>query len=148
MPVTVVVTTWQVPFAQVVKEIKTFDQDAEALAFINAEGKKWWDENDGDRWVEESNVASSAGKSDGSDKPWEPINELGYDWGKWEIWDGEAGFHAMLDEASETRLHEEHYKREYDDKGRSRPGYLRNAYGEDTSQEIAEVQAYYSGQRH
>ena len=116
MTITVVVTTWQVPFAQAVKEVFHTDDDAEALKFINDAAHKWWHDHHGDQDISE----------DGGE--FKPIKELGYDWGKWELWGGEAGFHAMLDEVTENRLHEEHYKREYDDNGKQRPGYLQNAY--------------------
>ena len=140
-PVTVIVTTWLVPFGQIVKAVKQFDNDADALTFINDEAKKWWDEFDGDRCVAE-NVGAQRQWED-CDK-FEPIRILGYDTPYYTLWGSENGFHAMLDEESYWRLHEEHYKREYDDKGISRPGYLRNAYGEDTSNEVAEIQAFYS----
>ena len=142
MTITVVVTTWQVPFAQAVKEVFHTNDDVEALKFINSAAHKWWDEN----CVGEDTESKSTENEDGSE--FEPIKELGYEWARWELWGGEVGFHALLDEATENRLHEEHYKREYDDKGISRPGYFRNAYGEDTSAEQAEVQAYYSGEQH
>jgi hypothetical protein len=104
--VTVVITTTLAPYGQAVQKIEDFDRDEDALAFINAEARKWWDAYNGGEFS--------------------PIAELGYDKGCWELW-GERGFHALLDEASEQRLHEEHYKREYDDRGIERPGYLQMA---------------------
>jgi hypothetical protein len=61
----------------------------------------------------------------GSD-PYEPVTELGYDFARYELWQGETGFHAMIDVGAAAQLHEDHYKREYDDKGETR--YLINAY--------------------
>src|SRR5712672_1112201 len=82
--ITVVITTWQVPFDQIVKGVFQFDDVQTATPFINAASLKWWNENHGDRGGE----------------PYEPINILGYDIARYELWDGEIGFHAMLDEAS------------------------------------------------
>jgi hypothetical protein len=110
--ITVVITTWQVPFDQVVRAIKTFTNEAEALEFINGESKKWWDGVNGDT----------------NQTGYEPIKELGYDGAHYALWGGECGFHAMLDHASYARLHEAHYKRNYDDQGCQRPGYLQVAY--------------------
>ncbi len=117
MTITVVITQWQVPFSQVVTGLFHTADDAEALKFINDAAHKWWQEHHGNEDTE---------SEDGGE--FKPITELGYDWGKWELWGGEAGFHAMLDEATEIRLCEEHYKREYDDKGKPRPGYMQVAY--------------------
>lgn len=127
MPITVVISTWCVPFDQVVREIKVFSEEyseVAILSYINAESRKWWDENDGDRFIREvTNTDETRGQG-----PYEPITELGYNHARYELWGGEQGFHAMLDSVSYARLHEEHYKRECDDKGRTRPGYLINAY--------------------
>lgn len=111
--ITVIISTWQVPFDQVVREIKRFRSPKSALAFINAASKKWWEENDGER---------------GASDPYEPVAELGYNHAHYELWGGECGFHAMIDADSYARLHEDHYRREYDEKGVTRPGYLINAY--------------------
>ena len=117
--ITVVISDWCVPYDQVVREIKAFEDAESAVAYINAASLKWWNENDGDRYVEENKV----------DFPvYEPIKELGYDEAHYELWDGEQGFHAMIDNESYARLHEEHYKRECDDKGLKRPGYIRTSY--------------------
>lgn len=117
MKITVAVTTWRAPFDQIVQGVHSFSSAVDAKAFINEESKKWWDKNDGLRSIAEV----------GGDQ-WEPIGELGYDSARYELWDGEVGFHAMIDAESYATLHEEHYKREYDDKGEVRPGYLVNAY--------------------
>jgi len=125
--ITIVITTWQVPFDQIVKGVFKFDDVQTATPFINAASLKWWNENHGDRGRE----------------PYEPISILGYDVARYELWDGEIGFHAMLDEASAERLHNAYYKSEYDDKGLKRPGYLRVAYGENVDKELAELYAFY-----
>lgn len=129
MSITVIITTWQVPFDQQVREIKTFSGEkanSEALEFINQQAAQWWDDNEGDRW--EAEARAEGEKPESSDWAYQPIKELGYDTAHYEIWGGENGFHAMLDETSYAKLHEAHYKREYDDKGLTRPGYLINAY--------------------
>ncbi len=128
MTITVVISTWSVPFDQVVNEIKTFTGEkanSEALAFINASSKTWWDENGGDRWVEETKADGKSPKAWTGDSidGYEPINELGYDTAEYNIWGGEQGFHAMLDQDSYAKLHEAHYKQ----LGFT-PGYLINAY--------------------
>lgn len=135
--ITVVITTWQVPFDQTVNGVFEFEDVVSATAAINAASLKWWHENDGDRAV-----------ADNGDSPYEPINELGYDFARIELWGGENGFHAMLDSDSAARLLEQHYKREYDDKGITRPGYMRAAMGEDVSADIAELEAFYNKPKH
>lgn len=137
-PIIIVITTWQVPFEQMVQKIHSETNEQEALNFINTESKKWWDANEGDRCVE-----NELDENGHSYSPYEPIKELGYDQARYELWGGESGFHAMLDNESWWRLHEAHYKHEYDDKGLKRPGYLRVAMGEDVSAEIAEIEAVY-----
>lgn len=128
MVITVVISTWQVPFDQVVKCVHTFagtNAAKQALDLINEESAKWWAENDGDRSVAEGHTdPNRAGETEG----YEPITELGYNHARYELWGGEAGFHAMLDETSYAQLCEEHYVREYDAKGKTRPGYLINSY--------------------
>lgn len=123
MSIKVVISTWCVPFDQVVHAIVEFGGEGaakRALDYINAESRKWWDENDGDRYIKEQKHTEY--------EPYRPVEELGYGMARYELWDGEQGFHAMLDSVSYAKLHEEHYKREYDDKGCTRPGYLINAY--------------------
>ena len=129
----VVITTHTVPFDQIVEGIFEFDDATKAVEFINKTSAKWWKENDGDRAVKQGNA-----------EEYQPITELGYDSAQWELWDGEMLFHAMIDKISYWRLHNEHYKREFDDKGIERPGYLRVAYGEDVSNELAELYAFYA----
>src|SRR5882672_1796116 len=99
MHIVVVFTSWRVPFAQVVDQVKTFTygddegwQQAKqaALEMINKEAKKWWDESDGDRWVEENPTNNS----------FEPVTELGQQRAKYELWDGETGFDALIDTES------------------------------------------------
>ncbi len=126
--ITIVITTWQVPFDQMVKGVFEFDDVQAATSFINDASHKWWDENHGER----------------GNAPYKPITELGYDMAHYELWGGETGFHAMLDDASAWRLHNAHYKLEFDDKGIKRPGYLRVAYGENVDTELAELYAFYS----
>lgn len=118
MKITVIVTTWQVPFDQVVKDIRKFNSPKAATAFINDESRKWWEENDGERCMIEMPETEK----------YEPISKLGYDMARYELWGGERLFHAMLDTESAAILHEAHYKREFDDKGKTRPGYLINCY--------------------
>ncbi len=121
MTITVVISTWQVPFDQTVQEIVQFGGDTatqDALAFINTQSAKWWAEHEGNRYIAEN----------GGHGGYEPIAELGYNMARYELWGGESGFHAMLGQDSYERLHEEHYAREFDDKGKVRPGYLINAY--------------------
>lgn len=126
--ITVVISTWQAPFDQVVQGVHQFGGDnaaQRALDFINEQSAAWWAANDGDRSV-------TAGYLDTNDHgeggTYAPITELGYNHARYELWGGEAGFHALLDQASYARLCEEHYVREFDNKGVSRPGYLINAY--------------------
>jgi hypothetical protein len=130
MPITVVITTWQVPFDQVVQETIVFwgdDAAKKATDHINAESLKWRVEHESDRSVLEGQTAGY-GTSESWGAGYEPIDELGYNTARYELWGGESGFHAMIDQASYARLHEEHYAREYDAKGIMRPGYLINAY--------------------
>jgi hypothetical protein len=136
MPITVLITTWRVPFDQVVSEIKTFDDnDVEgARLYINVASSLWWDENEGPRWVAECRA------QDVEVEDHVPIKELGYDMARYEIGDGEAGFHAMIDEGTYWRLHEAHYKREYDDQGLTRPGYLINTYVAGENPEITDAE--------
>lgn len=119
MKITVVITTWSVPFPSVVRTIVTFDgaeAEKEALIFVNTTALLWFQEQDGMR----SEVDA--------DWPYQPITELGYDPMRFQLWGGEQGFEAILDEASFKLLHDAHYKREFDNKGLARPGYLINAY--------------------
>lgn len=121
MKITVVLTSWAVPFAQVVNGIFTFEGDnavQEVTSFINAESLKWWEASEGNRCMAEYPDT----------EPYAPIEELGYDTAQYELWGGEHGFNAMLDAESAAALHEAHYQREYDAKGETRPGYLINAY--------------------
>ena len=153
--ITVVISTWQVPFDQVVQGIHHFVDPKAALDFINEQSANWWAEQEGNRSVAEGHT----------DSGYEPVAELGYNHARYELWGGEAGFHAMIDNESYARLHEERYKREYDDKGLTRPGYLINAYvadkkpggvteaeGEKYAREqakgIAEIEATYSKPKH
>ena len=107
----VIITTWCVPFDQVVNAVRGFDDAASAVAFINAASAKWWHENEGDRCIAEYPET----------EPYQPIVELGYDIAKYELWGGEQGFHAMLDATSAQRLFEAHYA------SQPKPGYLRAA---------------------
>lgn len=118
MTITVVISTWQIPFDQVVRDIRQFDSTEEATTFINACSKQWWDACEGDRCVVEFPDEVEA---------YEPITELGYDHARYEIC-GEKGFQAMLDGESAAALHEAYYKKKYDDQGLARPGYLINCY--------------------
>lgn len=117
MKIQVAITTWLVPFDQTIQEIRSFDNDKDALDFINEQARLWWDMAEGDR-----SVAEMGGE------PFEPVKELGYDHARYEVWGGEQGFHAMLDQDTYTRLHNDHYQREFTSKGRPLPGYLQNAY--------------------
>ena len=118
--ITVVITTWVIPFEQVVRDIQKFETPGAALDFINAKGKEWWDENNGDQYITENPDCEDT-------IPYEPIAILGYDTPKYNI-AGEREFHALLDAESEAELHEAYYKVKYDDKGLTRPGYLINCY--------------------
>lgn len=119
--ITVVITTWQVPFDQTVKAVMTFTGEGEALAYVNQQSAQWWADIDGARSMLECG-------DDDNDWPYEPITELGYDAAHYHAWGGECGFHAMLDDVSYAKLHEAHYAREFDAQGLERPGYLLNAY--------------------
>ncbi len=126
--ITVVISTWRVPFDQTVQSVTTFGGEnaaKQSLDFINEQSAKWWADNDGDRSVAEGHKYIDNHGEGGS---YAPITELGYEMARYDLWGGESGFHAMIDEASYARLHEAHYKREFDDKGVTRPGYLINAY--------------------
>ena len=114
--ITVVISTYYVPFPQVVNSINEFTAAADALAFINDESKKWWDEQGGERSLVEC-----------GGEPYQPLQNL-IDTVLLTMWGGEAGFHAMIDAGSYAVLHEAHYAREFDAKGLTRPGYLINAY--------------------
>jgi len=114
MKITVTITDWCVPFDQVVRGTFEFENEADALAHINATSAAWWAANEGDRCMAEYPDTT----------PYEPIGELGYYNARYELWGGEQGFHAMLDHAVYAALHEAHYKREFDGKGITRPGYL------------------------
>lgn len=138
--ITVILTEHKVPFDQMVTDVATFATDAEALDYINAASQKWWIENDGDRCIAEVHAAELGGEEI---TEYTPIEELGYDTPMYMLWDGESLFHAMLDANSYWRLHEAHYKREYDDKGEKRPGYLRVAMGEDVTDELKELYDFY-----
>ena len=111
MKITVFITTWCVPFDQVVDQVHTFKTQAKAVAFINAASKKWWRDNDGARCIREYPDTEA----------YEPITELGYDSARYELWQGEQLFHAMLDHASYAALNEVHYA------GKPLPGYLLTA---------------------
>lgn len=140
--ITVVITTYTVPFAKVVKSIVTFGGDdavKTATAFINEEAAKWLNETIGGRNPSEAMMEAWS---------YDPITELGYDRAEYQLWEGEVGFEAILDEASQKALHDAHYKREFTDKGLPLPGYLRAAMGEDVTAEIAEVHAFYAGPKH
>jgi hypothetical protein len=119
--ITVVITTWQVPFDQVVRAIKQFDDRQSAIDFINAESRKWWDENDGLGSIE---AGIEAGEKDRlwETQAYEPIKELGYDHARYELWGGESGFHAMVDHETYAKCHDDHYA------GKPLPGYLMGAY--------------------
>src|ERR1700686_600169 len=137
MIIKVVLTEWQVPFDQVVTDVVEFAGDTaeqDAVNLVNQASRTWWDNNEGDRCV----VAYP------DTQPYEPVKELGYDNARYELWGGENGFHAILTQGAYAELHEAHYKREFDDKGLKRPGYLRVAQGEDVSAELAELSAFYS----
>ena len=108
MKITVVITVWQVPYSQVVTQIRKFENPARALLFINAQSKAWWQAHDGDRCCAEYPETA----------PYKPITELGYDTAHYELWGGESGFTAMLDHASYATLHDRHYA------GKPLPGYL------------------------
>jgi hypothetical protein len=117
MKIKVIITDWQVPFDQVVRDIRTFDTEVAAVAFINAESLKWWQANEGDRCVAEMP----------NTEPYQPIVELGYQSAQYELWGGEQGFHAMLTHSTYAKLNAAHYKREFTDKGQPLPGYLQVA---------------------
>lgn len=110
-----------VPYATVVREQQAFTSAADATAYINAASAKWWALHEGDRCLIQYPDTDQ----------YEPVKELGYDSARLELWGGEQMFDALLDHASYASLHEAHYKREYDDKGEARPGYLQvsEAYG-------------------
>lgn len=121
MLITVTITAWVVPFDQMVIDQAVFggeDAAERALVFINNASKAWWDAAGGDRCV--ALPADDVHKA----QPYEPIKEVGYDVALYELWGGESGFHAMIDRESYAILHEAHYKREFDDQGLDRPGYL------------------------
>lgn len=107
--ITVVITTATVPLDQVVREVKTFTDDAAAVAFINEQSALWWQSNHG--------AASCAELPD--TEPYTPIHSL-FDWARIELWGGESLFHAMLDHATYVRLHKAHY----DPMGDDKPGYM------------------------
>lgn len=107
--ITVVISTWQVPFDQVVEGIFHFSTTQAALNFINGRAEKWW-------------VVHNPNEQ------FPPCEELGYGGTTWNSESGEAGFQAMLDKEDYAELHEAYYKREFDDKGLTRPRYLINAY--------------------
>ncbi len=112
--ITVIISTWCVPFDQVVQSITTFQTADTALAAINAASAAWWAENDGARCMVEMPDTL----------PYEPVAELGYNHARYVLWGGETGFHAMLDRATYATLNEAHYEREFTDKGMALPGYL------------------------
>lgn len=121
MFITVAITTWCVPFDQTIKEIRTFGGDSAAEAarqFINAESRKWWDENEGERCLAEK-------LPHGGCEPYEPIAELAYNHPRYELWGGEQGFHAMIDASSYAKLTNEHYAKRVAE-GHPVPGYLVN----------------------
>jgi len=120
MKITVVITTWQVPFAQVVVAQSQFTTPQAATDFVNQHAAKWWADVEGERCLAEGDTDN--------DWPYEPVTELGYTEMRFEAWGGESGFQAMLDAESAAALLEAHYKREFDAKGLTRPGYLINAY--------------------
>jgi hypothetical protein len=122
MTVTVAITTYQVPFDPVLIEVQTFESDSDAVAFINDHAEKWFIEHEGARCLVEM-----ANDEHWHGEPYTPITSL-FDHVRLDLWGGESGFEAVIDKASYWRLHEAHYKSEYDDKGKARPGYLLNAY--------------------
>lgn len=128
----VIITTYQVPYDSIVESVTEFEFSDDARKFINAASSAWWMKHHGNKSAVQFNHGD-----------YEPIDELGYDIAFYELWDGENTFHAMLDQASFWRLHNEYYQREFDDKGLKRPGYLRVAQGEDVSAEVAELQKFY-----
>lgn len=154
--ITVVITHYLVPFSPIVKVIKRFDYSdeegrwedakAKALEFVNEQSAAWWVANEGDRCLEQGKAAGPD-DSDYDREPYEPLTHLAHG-AHIDLWGGEHQFDAILDEESFWRIHNDYYKAEFDDKGMSRPGFLRVAYGEDVSAEIAEVQAFYGGKRH
>lgn len=134
MSITVVIATFHVPYAKVVKSTTTFTgEDAVKCAtdFINAESAKWLEETIGDDDLNEAMM---------EDWSYDPITELGPDGAEYQLWEGDASFEAILDEASQKALHDAHYKRKFTDKD--------IAQGKDCSAEIAEVQAFYAGPKH
>lgn len=116
--ITVVITTWHVPFDQVLNGVHHFDHTpqgiADATALIDAESLKWWLSVEGDRSVDET--------GDKHNERREPLGELGYNHARYTAWGGEAGFQAMIDAESYGLLHEAHYA------GKPLPGYLVNSY--------------------
>ena len=139
-PITVVITTWQVPYDQIIVAQSQFTTTEAAVEFINQRSAQWWKEKEGQRCIKEHPETD----------PYQPIEELGYDMACYRLWGGESGFHAMLDADSAAMLHEAYYKRECDDKGLPRPGYLINTYvagqkpggmTEDEAAKYAEAQA-------
>lgn len=134
MKITVAIMTFQVPFANVIDEIVTFDGDnaeQEALNFINEKSKKWYDDCDGDRdnEIKEYYKYSELTKDD-------LINNIYF-----ELWGGENSFRACIDSLSWQQIHENYYKRKFDDQGKQRPGYLLNAY--EAEGEITDEQKEY-----
>ena len=140
--ITVVIVTYQVPLTKVVKSIASFSGDnavKNATDFINEEATKWLKETIG---------GGNPNAAKMEDYSYDPITELGYDVAEYQLWEGECGFEAILDEVSQKALDAAHYKREFTDKGLPLPGYLRAAMGEDVTDEVAEVHAFYAGPKH
>jgi len=142
MKITVTLTSWQVPFSQIVDETKAFDSADEALDFINAASKAWWNTYDGDGCARSNDGIYTAQINFNVVNEYKAITSL-LDGAHYSLWGGENGFQALIDKESYWQLHAAHYKREYDDKGIPRPGYLRVAMGEDVSAVIAELQQFY-----
>lgn len=128
MKITMVLTSWVVPYSSVVNSIDTFEgenAEAQAVAHYNTALAKWWQQNNGD-------ACAATGEKNGltlEAVEFEPIESLrALPACPVMLWGGEHGFQAFIDAESYALLDEAYYKREYDDQGLTRPGYLINSY--------------------
>lgn len=130
------ITTYQVPFNQIVESVTEFSNDANgdkaALDHINAACAAWWQAHDGDRCVAED--------PDAEQEPYEAFNCLNYALAQVQLWGGENSFTAMCDKADLEGI----MQRFYGADETKWPGYLRNAMGQDTSAEVEEVLKFYA----
>jgi hypothetical protein len=137
--ITVTLTSWDVPFAHIVDEVKTFSSEAEALNYVNAASAAWWRKNNGERCVAEGGGAK-IGFNEVTE--YSTVDSL-LDTPHYTLWGGENGFQAFINKDAYWQLHAAYYKREYTDKGEPLPGYLRVAMGEDVSKIIAELKEFF-----